>query len=262
MAFTDEWNTQFEAEPENASAANLIGERIRELKLAISERLDVEHDMGVGAGVDGDMRHKFQMPADDAALAAVTNPVAGTVCYKVDNTGIYVYGGAAYAPYGDHVSVLTDVDESDYTYSLPAACASGYEYIESASGTDYSASVAIPATGNWIIYATAKMEFLYSQTTTFFAPHFRLVQIGGGTNVVDQSGLFNNTNQVPNSQQIMLSYINTSPSASTTYEYKVEVSTDSDPTGKCSVNGANPPGYGYNSQPPSSKIQVIAFKVL
>lgn len=65
MPFTDTWNAAFEATPADSENINLGASRIRSLKVAVRERLEVDHVWEDG---DNDGRHnKLTMPPQVAA---------------------------------------------------------------------------------------------------------------------------------------------------------------------------------------------------
>lgn len=93
MAFTRVWDLSYEGNPPDSQLANLLGLRIRELKLDIRERGDIEHDWGSGGGG----RHKF--PRGNLAGRPSVDLVAGTIYLRTDRRAIDHYNGTGWDPH-------------------------------------------------------------------------------------------------------------------------------------------------------------------
>ena len=101
MAFVHTWNSTFEGDPEDSDAANELGLRVRNLKEAVRERFDVEHDHpGDGTGV---ARHKFEIDTNNANMNAITDQVNGMIAARSDLKAIFVRIGGVFVPAMGHL---------------------------------------------------------------------------------------------------------------------------------------------------------------
>lgn len=120
MAFTRDWDVAYEGTPADGSLAKLLGQRIRDLKLDIRERLELEHSFGDANDLG---RHKFPR-GNQAARDALTDMVNGTVFIRTDRPGYDVYTGSAW---GEHwLTVATTTAAAAAWTDVPT----GYRYYD------------------------------------------------------------------------------------------------------------------------------------
>jgi hypothetical protein len=109
------WTTGvFEAAPPNSDPANELGLKVRNLKVAARERLEVEHDWSDNGAQTDTGRHKFEIVADDAALAALTPTNDGMIAFQSDVDGPFLFDttwkslkGAAYLTAAARAAIVT-----------------------------------------------------------------------------------------------------------------------------------------------------------
>jgi hypothetical protein len=77
MTFTNSWD---QTKPAGTDAIALGDDQIRQFKLDIRERVDVEHDF---PGASGNLRHKFPY-VTTAARDAITDWVVGSICFNTN----------------------------------------------------------------------------------------------------------------------------------------------------------------------------------
>lgn len=86
MAFTRPWTASYEGTPQNSEDARLGAQRIREAKVDIRERFDVEH----AVGSEGGARHKFPLVTLAGRNAISSEMVNGAVVFRTDCNAIQV----------------------------------------------------------------------------------------------------------------------------------------------------------------------------
>lgn len=112
------WNATFEATPADTDEAKYGANKIRELKTAIQERMDIEHtfsNAATGAHILG--RCGILYYGTTAAIAALSSPPAGSLAFDTTlNVIKYANGTAWVTPTLDHGALdgLTDDDHTRY----------------------------------------------------------------------------------------------------------------------------------------------------
>lgn len=109
------WNAAFEASPADTDEAKYGANKIRELKTAISDRLDLEMNFSAGttplikAGIASVLyRGTF------AAMTALSSPSEGAMALTTDTSIWYVYAGSAWEELTPRHSALANLSADDH----------------------------------------------------------------------------------------------------------------------------------------------------
>lgn len=117
MASSVTWDTGFEADPADLDEAKYGASEIRELKLAIRERAEEEHDWEAG-GLHMPGKVSCVYEGTTAEIAALTGMSEGAIAFDTDLLVFKIYSGAAWVSRGglDHGALdgLSDDDHPQY----------------------------------------------------------------------------------------------------------------------------------------------------
>lgn len=194
MAFIHTWNTAFEAEPANSDNASEGALRIRNLKVAISERLEVDHSY---AGDAEDGKHKQltfiegSAPSTPIAGQAIIYPKAvnDTTGYIAkDDAGLKSSVDRGFQTIGDTIhtitpesgSVLVATPVSARIFTFSTSDWRGGQTVKIYNTAAVALTIKSSDTSILATFKSGWLEFLCIIDTPTSEAHWKIINGGGG----------------------------------------------------------------------------------